>query len=507
MKKLFTLGLIFVLCLSSNAQVSKLDSLLNKIFTQNTLAGFSVAVVKGDSLVFNKGYGKRDFARNLPVDNNTSFRIASISKTVTALTLMTLYDQGLFSLDEDISKYIGFTLRNPNYPNDTITIRKLLSHTSTLLDGDGYDNFLSATAGDIIPTLQSLLTPGGSFYTATMFQNRSPKQNYFQYANINFGVIGTLIERLSGKRFDIVVKENVLNPLGIDGSFNIQDLSNINNLSVLYRRNNNTWIPQVYNYGGVKPLPRNLSNYVIGTNGVIFSPTGGLRISAKDLAKIMIVLKNNGKYGNIQILSENATNEMLKTVWTYNGGNGNNYYGIFNRYALGNHTTTDLLPGQVLIGHPGEAYGLISDMYFSKIKNYGIVFICNGGIYNNGSYSGWYKPEEDVFNAVLSSLTGIITDVEEEEDIKLNFNLEQNYPNPFNPETIIKYSLNEPGNINLTLYDSTGKEIIKLVNNFLTAGSYSISLNSKKLNLSSGVYFYTLRDDKHMLSKKMIVLK
>lgn len=507
MKKIFVLGFLLLVSYASFAQISKLDSLLNKIYTQNTLAGFSIAVVKGDSLVFNKGYGKRDFARNLPVDNNTSFRIASISKTVTALTLMTLYDQGLFSLDEDISKYIGFTLRNPNYPNDTITIRKLLSHTSSLLDGDGYNDFLSATAGDNIPTLQSLLTTGGSFYTTNMFQNRSPKQNYFQYANINFGVIGTLIEKLSGKRFDIVVKENVLDPLEIDGSFNIQDLTDINNLSVLYRRNNNTWVPQVDNYGGVKPLPRNLSNYVIGTNGVIFSPTGGLRISAKDLAKIMIVLKNNGKYGNKQIISENAVNEMLKTVWTYNGGNGNNYYGIFNRYALGNHTTTDLLPGQVLIGHPGEAYGLISDMYFSKVKNYGIVFICNGGIYTNGTYSGWYKQEEDVFNSVLNSLTGIITDIEDDENIKLNFNLEQNFPNPFNPETIIKYSVDNPCDVKLTLYDSTGKEVATLVNNFLSAGNYLVYLDASKLNLASGVYFYTLRNNKQMLSKKMIVLK
>ncbi len=510
MKKTITMYILLMLFISTSifGQISKLDSLLNNVFTQNTLLGFSVAVIKGDSLVYNKGFGLRDVGRNLPIDNNTSFRIASISKTITALTLMTLYDKGLFGLDEDISKYIGFNLRNPNFPNDTITIRKILSHTSSLNDGDGYDSFLSATAGSNIPSLQSLLIPSGSYYSSNMFQTKSPKSNYFQYANINFGVIGTLIEKLSGKRFDIVVRENVLIPLGIDGSFNIQDLTNINNLSALYRRSGNSWSAQVDNYNGVKPPPRNLANYTIGTNGVIFSPTGGLRISAKDLAKIMTVLKNDGKYGDIRIISENAANEMLKTVWSYNGSNGNNYYGIFNRYALGNHTTTDLLPGQTLIGHPGEAYGLISDMYFSKSKNYGIVFICNGGVYGYGSYSGWYKPEEQVYSAVLSSISGIITDTKDNyENPEFTFNLEQNFPNPFNPETIIKFQIHKPEFVKLSLYDVLGKEVALLINEFKHTGNYVYNLNTKNFNLSSGIYFYTLNCGSSYKTKKMILLQ
>jgi len=489
------------------AQITKLDSLLNKVFTQNTLLGFSIAVTKGDSLVYNKGFGLRNFGRNLPIDTNTTYRIASISKTITTITLMTLYDQGLFGLDEDISKYIGFNLRNPNFPNDTITIRKLLSHTSTLNDGDGYDSFLSATAGSNIPSIQSLLSSSGSYYTANMFLNRSPKTNYFQYANINFGVIGTLIEKLTGKRFEIVVKENVLIPLEIEGSFNIQDLTNINNLATLYRRSGNSWSPQVDNYNGVKPPPRNLINYTIGTNGLIFSPTGGLRISAADLSKIMIVLKNYGRFEGKQIISENSANEMLKTVWTYNGSNGNNYYGIFNRYALGNHTTTELLSGQILTGHPGEAYGLISDMYFSKSKNYGVVFICNGGVYNNGLYSGWYKQEEQVFNAVLNSITGIITNTEEKSVSESSFMLYQNYPNPFNPETNIKFTINKPAFVKLALYNAIGKRIGTLVNEYKEPGQYFYKVDAKILNLSSGVYFYTLNNGTSSITKKMLLLQ
>ncbi len=393
------------------AQTCELDSTLNAIYCNDSIVGFSVAAIKGDSFVYYNGFGLRDVERNLPVDKNTKFRIASISKTVTTLTLMTLYDKGLFKLEDDISKHLGFTLRNPKFPNDTITVRHILSHTSSLNDGTTYDTFLDSTLkGFNIPEVKCLLTKDGKFYSEDMFQDHSPNERYFRYANINFGIIGTMIEKLTGKRFDIVAKENILHPLGITGSYNVQDLEDINDLSVLYRKAGNVWNPQTDYFKGIKPTLRDLSRYSLGTNGVLFSPTGGLRVTAKELATIMLLLKNNGKYNDIQVISESTIKEMIKSVWIYNGSNGNNYGGSMNTYALGNYTTNDLIPGQLLIGHSGDAYGLISDMYFSSTDNFGIVFICNGGKYKNGKNPGWYKIEEDVFKAIYDYILDIKTD-------------------------------------------------------------------------------------------------
>ncbi len=510
MKRFFMLLIFGFMFLGSNCfpQTNKLDSLLQIVKNNYGVLGMSVAVIKTDSLVFNKGYGIRDVGRNLPVDNNSMYRIASISKFITTMTLMTLWDEGLFNVNDDISKYIGFTLRNPNFPNDTITIRKLLSHTSSLLDGDGYDTFLSATAGTNPPKLESLLKPGGAYYTANMFQTRSPKVGYFEYANINFGVIGTLIEKLTGKRFDIVVREKVLIPLGIKGSFNIQDIDVINDVAALYRKSGNVWTAQVDNYKGVKPPARNLSSYVIGTNGIIFSPTGGLRISSADLAKIMVVQLNNGLYGTTRILSEAAVTLMQKTVWTYNGSNGDTMSGIFKKYAFANHTTTDLMPGETLIGHPGEAYGLVSDMYFSKIKDFGVVFICNGGTFTDGGYSGWYALEENIYKAAQKSLTGFITSVEENNNIVANnFKLMQNYPNPFNPSTNINFSLIAAGRTSLKIYDVLGRQVTVIFDEYKETGNYKIIIDADKLNLNSGVYFYQMISGNLKETKKMVVLR
>ncbi|MCX8056616.1 MAG: beta-lactamase family protein, partial [Ignavibacteria bacterium] len=445
MKLIYILFLLTIYQIKLLPQTSSLDAKLQSIRTQYNVVGMSVAVVKGDSLVFSKGYGFRDLSRNLPVNDSTVYRIASISKMITATALMILYEQGLFNLDDDVSNYLGFTLRNPNFPNDKITFRKLLSHTSSLRDGSGYSSFLTATYNDNPPpTLQSLLTTGGSYYTADMFDaSKSPSSNYFQYANINFGVIGTLVERLSNKRFDVFCKEKIFDRLRIAGSFNIQDIPNINNVAVLYRRSGGSWVPQFDNYNGIKPPPRDLSNYVIGTNGIVFAPQGGLRISANDLAKFMLMIMNGGILNGVRILNDTTINKMLTPSWIYNGSNGNNYYGIFNTYGFGCSRTSDLLPGETLYGHPGEAYGLISDLYFSKIKDYGIIFITNGGQWGYGNYSGWYNIEEDVYKACKSFVDSLMLNVFVENQTPEKFSLFQNYPNPFNSKTKIKFSVKD----------------------------------------------------------------
>ncbi len=524
MKNAFLILLLLCFTASLIAQ-SSLDTTLQNVKTQYQVVGMSVAVVKGDTIVFSKGYGLRDIGRSLSVNDSTVYRIASISKMITAAALMILYEQGLFNLDDDVSSYLGFTLRNPSYPNDVITFRKILSHTSSLRDGTGYDSFLSTTYNNNPPpALQSLLVSGGSYYTANMFSStRSPSSNYFEYANINFGVVGTLIERISNQRFDIFCKEKIFQPLGIIGSFNIQDIPNINNVAVLYRKSGSSWVAQTDNYNGIKPPPRNLSGYVIGTNGVIFGPQGSLRISANDLSKFMMTIMNGGILGDVRILNDTTVDRMLNPNWIYNGSNGNNYYGIFNTYAIGNHRTSNLLPGETLYGHPGEAYGLISDIYFSKIKDYGIVLITNGGVWGNGNYSGWYNIEEGVYKACYSQLDSLTVGIENNKNfLPSGFMLYQNYPNPFNPTTRISWQSSVGSWQTLKIYDMLGNLAATLVDEYRPAGTYEVDFNPASSNLypasdngissfaigyASGIYFCQLRIDEKAKTMKMILLR
>ena len=405
MKKSILLALML---LSTTLFSQDLQTKLEKILEKNQLMGLTVHTFSGKiEKTFN--FGLRNQANKLPITNDSKFRIASISKAFAALGLMKLYDKKLFKLDDDISNYLGYKIVNPNFPTDKITFRMLLSHTSSLNDGEGYDAFLGATYNENpIPNINNAFLESGKYYTKDMWLNHKPG-TFFTYCNLNFGLIGTLIEKISKQRFDVYIKKEILKPLGINTGYSIQDIADIENVATLYRSENNAWKPSKDDYNGVKPTPTDFTNFVIGNNGSYFGPQGGMRASAIDLAKFLKFLKSNGKT-NPNIISAKTLQLMKTAQWTFQEGNGDNYNGFFKRYGLGLHLTntdasdkmSDIAIFGNFIGHAGDAYGLISDAYFSDKINFGIVLITNGCFipFEKGKTTSFYKFEEEILDAV-----------------------------------------------------------------------------------------------------------
>jgi CubicO group peptidase (beta-lactamase class C family) len=386
-----------------------IEQSLKEVIKRNEIVGLSVCLVKEGRIVYTFNEGLKDVGRNLKVDNKTVFRIASVSKMFTVTALMQLYDQGKFKLNDDVSRYLGFELRNPNFPEQPITFAMLMSHTSGLRDGEGYDNFLMASYRQVpFPDISSVLIRVGSFFTEDMWSsNQSPESRFFTYANINFGILGTLVERISGERFDKYCINNIFQPLGIEASFDVRDIPDINNIGAIYRKEAGKWVAQNDEWKGVRPSTRNLNDYVIGSNAVIFAPQGGLRASAADLAKFLILHQNNGIVNGVRLLSDSTANRMRQVIWKYTGSNGNSEKEFFTNYALGCMRTEKLIPGVELVGHSGDAYGLLSGLYYSENQKLGIVFITNGGVWKPGSYSGWQSVEEEIVTAGYNYLNGI----------------------------------------------------------------------------------------------------
>ncbi|MFN3874693.1 MAG: serine hydrolase domain-containing protein [Flavobacteriales bacterium] len=390
----------------ATAGAQTLQQQLQAIATQRGLVGMSVVALCGEEVTHAVHTGQRNLAQGWPVNDATRYRIASISKLVTAIGLLKLHEQGAFQLDDDVSAALGFTLRNPQHPSAPITYRMLLTHRSSLQDGTGYGNFLTATYSSAPPPpISQLVVPGGTWYTANLWRSEAPG-TYFVYSNLNYGVIGTLIEALSGQRFDLYMRQQVLLPLGIAGSFNVQDLDDIAQLATLYRNS----APQADNFNGVMPPAPNLGAYVIGTNGLYFAPQGGLRCSALELAQVAKLLLGNGTVDGNTILAPATTDLILSNQWTWDGSNGDNYYGLFRSWGLGAHRITAqpggdvVLPGLPMFGHAGEAYGLISDLYVDTLSGFGLVFITNGytpgNSYALGVSSAFYRVEEEVYAAL-----------------------------------------------------------------------------------------------------------
>lgn len=411
--KLKIIPILIGICLFTQSYTLSSQSLgeeLLNVFNDFQVMGMSVWVnVQGVEEEFNYGY--RDFDRDLLVNSNTQYRIASVAKSFTALGLLKLYDQGLFDLDDSISEYLPYDIVNPNHPDQDLTFRMVLSHRTGLQDGDGYSSFINATfGGGDIPNISELIIEDGSYYTPNMWRTET-SGSFFAYSNMNFVLAGTLIESISNERFDLFMKEQILNPLGISGSYNVLDLEDINDVSVLYRYQNGSWQPQWDNYQGTYPQAPNLENYVPGTNGLYFGPQGSLRISAADTGKFLQFISSGGASGELELSSE-TLDLMTAIAWDYDGSNGDNYFGLFNRWGLGLHHANIISGDEIcnlgsygsFLGHPGEAYGLVSDAYFAESQEVAFTVVINGvqNGYQSGNTSAYYTVEEAIFEKLCN---------------------------------------------------------------------------------------------------------
>lgn len=342
-------GLLFT-CSTGIAQPEIATTGINEIMNKYPVAGISVAVIKDGKMMYVHSFGYKNLEQKIPLTNESIFRIASISKSFSSTALMQLVKKKKLSLNDDASNLLGFTVRNPKFPNTVITLRMLLSHTSSINDSQGY-----FTLDDI----DSSKNPAWQ----KCYNDYEPGKGY-QYCNLNYNLAGTIVERVSGERFDHYIYDHILKPLNIYGGFNVNELDSTR-FATIYEFNpdSSTFTPSPAAYA---PRKMEIENYVMGYSTPIFSAAGGMKISASGLAQYMMMHINKGKSGNVRIITAKSERIMRKSV------------NEKAQYGLGLLTTKKLIPGETLIGHTGGAYGLSSAMFFEPKKKFGIVVISNG---------------------------------------------------------------------------------------------------------------------------------
>lgn len=377
-KGVFALNLgIFTKLERKENEFKNLETEIQETVDKLNVVGLSISVIENNKISYSQGFGYADIDKNIKTDTNTNtiYRIASISKSITASAIMKLYEEGKFKLDDDINDYLnGFEVRNPNFPDEKITFRMLLTHTSSIIDGDTYS----------------------TIYDIQDFGDYKPGDQ-FEYSNYGYNLLATLIEQISNQDFEDFVQENIFKPLNMKASFNPNKFEDVDNIAVLYG------IDEDGNYyERLNDKKRIEDNIVISStvrdkdgkiplgNAFKYSPMGGLRTSPNELAKFMIMLSNKGLYNGTRVLKKDTV-ELMEQIHWY----GDALNGLYKCKGLGLHITDDLIEGSRLIGHTGEAYGLLSNMFYDENRKFGYIMMLNGNNYKFGD-DGFTKVEKEI---------------------------------------------------------------------------------------------------------------
>jgi len=347
---LLILQILFLISTEVKSQPEKAEAGIQSIMQAIPVMGLSVAVVKDNKIIYAQSFGTKSRENNTPLTNDCIFRIASISKSFSATSIMQLAERKKLSIDQDVSELIGFKVRNPKFPETVITLRLMMSHLSSINDSQGYFSL-------------DAINPEKNPNWAKSYSHYEPGKGY-AYCNLNFNMIGAIIEKISGERFDQYVIKHVLDPLGLYGGYDVDGLDKSRFASIYeYRADSSKFILSESAYAS---RAKDISNYAMGYTTPVFSPTGGMKISATDLAQYMMMHNNLGKYKGKRIISKKSAQQMQTALSEEEG------------YGFAIETTSKMIPGKTMKGHTGVAYGLFSAMFFHPEEKFGIVVISNG---------------------------------------------------------------------------------------------------------------------------------
>lgn len=296
----------------NDALVQELTDSLGFLSKTADFNGFGVAIVGPEGMLYANGFGLADVAKGIPYTERTVQPIASISKTFIGLAVLKAQELGKLKLDDPIVKHLTFPVVNPHRPEVPITVRHLVTHTSTILDKENYlfrswilrdtANLAYNLALDIgecrfsAPTtavsmeefLRRYLSPDGPWYSDSAFADLKPGER-FDYSNIGATLAALVVEKATGMPFDAFTKRYILDPLEMRSSTwhgeNLADTA----ISCLYRTR-------------TEPFPR----YYCATY-----PDGGMVTSSSDFGKYMAELVR-GYRGQGTILSKASYAEYFR---------------------------------------------------------------------------------------------------------------------------------------------------------------------------------------------------
>lgn len=189
----------------SQSKINEIENFVDQQMKKGLLPGLALVIVKEDQIIYSNGFGYADLKRRSPVTSDTLFEIGSTSKAFTAMAILQLREQGLLNLADTVSKYFPWFEVRYAGENIEITIEQLLNQTSGI-PFESIDKIPATSSDDAFPmTVKTLVNT----------ELRSRPGSRFEYATINYAVLGAIVEKVSGQRFEEYMQTHIFEPLGL----------------------------------------------------------------------------------------------------------------------------------------------------------------------------------------------------------------------------------------------------------------------------------------------------
>ena len=351
---IIALTLIYTLGFSqTDKRLKGIEKQFNSVLESTKAAGFAVAIVEGDKIIYAKGFGYSDYENKVSVDANTLFAIGSSTKAFTSSLLGLHREADKLSFDDSPRKYIPELEFYNNDMNNTIIIKDLMRHSTGLPRHDGSWYFFPNPSKDSLVARLKYHEP----FTGV-------RQKWY-YNNFVFLAQGVITERITGKSWEENIEEQFFKPLGMDRSkTTIDGMKKSSNAAFGYKLDADRNIEKTdyYDISGM-------------------SPAGSINSSVNDMSAWLITWINNGKYKDEQIIPEAYVKEAMSSQMVVAAGLPSKELpdAQFANYGYGWFLHS--YKGHYMVEHGGNIDGFSASVGFYPSDSLGIVVLAN----QNGS--------------------------------------------------------------------------------------------------------------------------
>lgn len=353
--------------MNDKVDTKKIDDYVNLKMRDEKIQGASLAIVKDNQIVYLKGYGKSD--NNESVTPQTPFFMGSLSKSFTGLAIAQLVQEGKIDLNSPVQKYLPwFTLKDTEVSKE-ITIKNLICHSSGISGKDGTE----ALVNDDMPIEQFVK----NLKNIPITYNVNTK---FEYSNINYQILGEIVQKVSGMSYQEYIEKNIFKPLEMNHSYTNREKAKEDGLATGYKSL----------FGFMVPINDSSSHEAS-------LPAAFLIASGEDLAHYMIAQINGGKYNGSSVISENGmemTQEPISSL---------------SNYGMGWFVNDDS------IGHGGDTDNFHGDINILKEGNWGVAILFNSNDYGYSALLG-----TPAYRDISQGVIKIIQDQEPENTSNIN---------------------------------------------------------------------------------------